>query len=42
MFRDFYAPAESVGAISRFLAAPIDIRSRREKENQLSDAKKDT
>ena len=35
MFRDFYEPALTEAAIRRYLAAPIAIRSRQEKEEQL-------
>lgn len=36
MFRDAFAPDESPAALRRFLAAPIDIRSRRTKEKLLA------
>jgi MOSC domain-containing protein YiiM len=35
MFRDFYEPDLSENTLNRFLAAPIAIRSRIQKENQL-------
>jgi MOSC domain-containing protein YiiM len=40
MYRDFYEPDGSEAGLRRFLAAPIDIRSRLEKESLLSDLKK--
>jgi MOSC domain-containing protein YiiM len=36
MYRDFYEPDETEAGLRRFLAAPIDIRSRREKERLLA------
>lgn len=36
MFRDFYEPDKSEAALRRYLAAPIDIRSRAHKEKQLN------
>jgi MOSC domain-containing protein YiiM len=35
MFRDFYEPALNVETLCRYLAAPIAIRDRVEKEKQL-------
>jgi MOSC domain-containing protein YiiM len=40
MFEDFYAPELTEAAIQRFLDAPIAIRSRIEKEEQLSKLRK--
>jgi len=40
MFEDFYEPELSEAAIQRFLNAPIAIRSRIEKEEQLSKLRK--
>jgi MOSC domain-containing protein YiiM len=37
MFRDFYEPAQTEAGIRRILNAPIDIRTRIEKEKQLND-----
>ena len=36
LFRDFFAPNRDVATLQRHLAAPIDIRSRRDKEKQLA------
>jgi MOSC domain-containing protein YiiM len=36
MYRDYYEPDETEAGLRRFLAAPIDIRSRQEKEAQLT------
>ena len=38
VFRDFFDPDGSEGAIRRHLAAPIAVRARREKERQLEEA----
>jgi MOSC domain-containing protein YiiM len=37
VFRDYYEPARDPAAIRRFLAAPIAIRARTDKERQLSE-----
>jgi MOSC domain-containing protein YiiM len=38
MFRDYYASTHSIAELRRYLAAPIDIRSRLEKEKELQAA----
>jgi hypothetical protein len=38
-FRDFYEPDLSVATLQRYLAAPIAIRDRVEKEQQLAEAR---
>jgi MOSC domain-containing protein YiiM len=38
-FRDFYEPDLSVATLQRYLAAPIAIRDRAEKEQQLAEAR---
>jgi MOSC domain-containing protein YiiM len=40
MYRDFYEPDVTVAGLRRFLDAPIDIRSRREKETLLAALRK--
>lgn len=37
LFRDFFSPRRDAATLRRHLAAPIDIRSRREKEQQLAE-----
>lgn len=41
MYRDFYEPDETEAGLRRFLDAPIDIRSRREKETLLAALRKE-
>jgi MOSC domain-containing protein YiiM len=41
MFRDYYEPDDSEEGLRRFLAAPIDIRARQEKEAKLAAMRKD-
>jgi len=36
LFRDFFEPLSDEATIRRHLAAPIDVRGRREKEEQLA------
>ena len=40
VFRDTYEPDLSPAAIRRFLAAPIAMRARKEKEQQLREGKR--
>jgi MOSC domain-containing protein YiiM len=41
VFRDYYEPARDPAAIRRFLAAPIAIRARTDKERQLREAQRE-
>ena len=40
VFRDYYEPARDPAAIRRFLAAPLAIRARTDKEQQLREAER--
>ena len=42
MYRDFYEPDGSITGLRRLLAAPIDIRSRRDKEARLRVLRKES
>ncbi len=42
MYRDFYEPDGSEAGLRRLLAAPIDVRSRREKEARLRALRKES
>ena len=41
IFRDYYEPARDPAAIRRFLAAPLAIRARTDKERQLREAQRE-
>ena len=41
IFRDYYEPARDPAAIRRFLAAPLAVRARTDKERQLREAQRE-
>ena len=41
VFRDYYEPARDPAAIRRFLAAPLAVRARTDKERQLREAQRE-
>ena len=41
IFRDYYEPARDPAAIRRFLAAPLAVRARTDKEQQLREAQRE-
>jgi hypothetical protein len=40
VFRDYYEPARDPATIRRFLAAPLAVRARLQKEDQLREAER--